>query len=94
MNNFVLVIAVISAIFVIATILLGRLKKRWPKYMPAVLAAAAAVASMIKAYRFSEGFGALGYFIMMLLALIVFTAALITAVIIEIIGIRKSLRKQ
>lgn len=89
MNGFVFVVAAISVVFAVAAIFLGRLKKRWPKYIPAILAGAAAVASMIKAYRFSEGFEALGYFIMMLLALIVFAVALVIAVIIEINGKRK-----
>jgi hypothetical protein len=89
MNGFVFVIAAVSVVFAIAAIFLGKLKKRWLKYIPAILAFASAIALMIKAYRFSEGFEALGYFILMILALIVFVVALITAVIVEIIGVRK-----
>ncbi len=89
MNGFVFVIAAVSVVFAIAAIFLGKLKKRWLKYIPAILAFSSAIALMIKAYRFSEGFEALGYFILMILALIVFAVALITAVIIEIMGVRK-----
>ncbi len=89
MDNFVLVIAVISIIFILAAIFLGRLKKRWPKYIPAIFAAVAAIASFVKAKWFSEGFEALGYFVFMLIALIIFITALIAASAIEIISLRK-----
>lgn len=86
---FIAAITGISAIFAVAAIFLGRLGKRWPKYLPAILAAAVAIACMIKAYRFSEGFEALGYFALMLIALIVFIVAMLTAVIMEIVRAKK-----
>jgi len=89
MNNFVFVVAAINVIFIIAAIFLGKLKKRWPKYIPAILSAAAAIALMIKAYQSSGGLEVLGYFVMVFIALIVFVTALITAVAIEIIDLRK-----
>jgi hypothetical protein len=44
---------------------------------------------LIKAYYFSEGFEALGYFILMVIALIVFIVAIVTAVVIEILRSKK-----
>lgn len=88
MNNFIAIMAVIGIVFVIVTILLGRLRKRWPKYMPAVLTGAAVVAAFVKAKWFSEGFEGLAYIILFLMALITFIVSLITAVILEIIRAR------
>ena len=85
----IVVITGISAIFAVAVFFLGRLRKRWAKYMPAVLAAAVIIACMVKAYNFSEGFEALGYFILMIIALIVFTVSIVTALIIEILRAKK-----
>lgn len=92
--SFYLIIALISLIFIAATILLGRkrIHKAFLKYIPAITAAVIALTLYIKAVRFSNGFEGLGYAILAMIAIIVFLASIITAVIVELIN-RKGRRQ-
>lgn len=89
MNSIFIFIIIAGLIFVAATIILGKLQKRLLKYIPAVLAAVAAIVFSIKAYFYSEGFEALGYFVMMLISAAVFIASIIASIVMEVLSRRK-----
>lgn len=90
-NRLFFIIAVIGLIFALATVLLGIYKKqkKFLKYVPSIIAAAASLGFLIKAYFFSEGFEALGYFIMMMISAAVFGISIITAMALEITNRRR-----
>lgn len=89
MEQFMLYFVMISIclIFMGVTILLGRKKVRraFLKYIPSLLAALVTIAMFIPAIN-EEGFAALGYAIMTVLAGIVFLVSIVTAVIVEIVN--------
>lgn len=87
MDNYAyfIVILIFAILFVVTTVLLGRQNRKFLMYIPSAIAAVIALAFYINAYFFSEGFGALGYFIMMLIAVIVFVISLITAIVMKIV---------
>lgn len=89
MNGFYIFVAVASLISVLITFFLGRISRNraFVKYIPAILAALAALGFLIKAKFFSttEGFQELGYIVLMFISTIVFFISLITAIIIGIV---------
>lgn len=83
MDGLYLFIIVGSIIAVLITLLLGWLFRRiaFIKYIPAIISALCAIGLYLKARAFSEGFTALGYVILALIAFIIFFVSLITAFI-------------
>lgn len=77
------------AIFIVITILLGKKKAAFPKYIPAIIASIISIGLFIKTYFFSEGFEALGYVVLLMVTVPVSVIALVTAVVIEILNHRK-----
>jgi hypothetical protein len=84
---FFTVILLIALAFAAATVLLGgkRVRKGIYKYIPSIVAGAAAIALVIKTAWFSEGFEGLGYLIMAMIAAVIFFVSIITAILMEIV---------
>ncbi len=95
-NFLYVVIFVICIVFIAATLLLAKLKRKLLKYIPLIIALSATVGFYVKAYFFStsRNFEALGYFIFAMIAGGAAALSLLTAVIIEIVGYVKSQKKQ
>lgn len=87
----IFVIVIFAVIFAGAACFLGiRMKsRRILKYIPAGVAASTALGFYIKAMSFSEGFGALGNFILAMISAAVFAAALLAALIMELVNRRR-----
>lgn len=87
-NRLLIIILIPGLIFALTTILLGIYKRqrRALKYIPAIIAAGASLVFLIVANIVSEGFAALGYFVMMVISAAVFGISIITALALEIIN--------
>lgn len=92
MNNFYVFVSIASILSVLITFCLYKFFSKKPvvKYIPAMAAVLAGISFYIKSAYFSTGFEDLGYFVLTLLACIVFCISFITAFILGIIHRNKS----
>lgn len=91
-NNFYIFISIASFLAILITFFLGKFFSKKPvvKYIPAMAAALAGIGFYIKSAYFSTGFEDLGYFVLTLIACIVFFLSFITAFILGIIHRNRS----
>lgn len=89
---FYIVIAIIALVFSGIAILIGMsgTRNRFYKYIPACISGIAAAGFFVKARFFAQGFEDLGYLIFAMIAGAVFLISLMTAVIMEYVGRKKS----
>ncbi len=87
MRGFYVVVSIAGIFAMLVTFFLGWQYKKLPlvKYIPAMLAALAGIASYLKARFFSTGFEDIGFVILALIACIVFFLSFITAFIMGIL---------